>query len=110
VTGELCPVCIEHPGWASPDLLKRSHDDYCRTCLGSGTAKVITVADGRVAFRGRNVTVARCDRCGFGSALTECLCDHWHYCSDGEYQPECDLLCHSCGATRDDDPTCRDCG
>lgn len=54
--------------------------------------RVTTVADGRVAFRGINVTVASCDRCGFRSALTECLCDHWHECSDGYYAPECDAV------------------
>lgn len=33
----LCTACIDHPGWATPDLLKRSHGDICRHCWGSGT-------------------------------------------------------------------------
>lgn len=68
-----------------------------------------TIEDGRVALRRINVTVASCDRCDFRSGLTECLCDHWHECADGPYEPECDVLCHSCGATSDRDPGCRDC-
>lgn len=85
----LCPVCIEHQGWATGDLLQRlDPQDYCRTCLGSGTAPTITVEDGRVRIR--SGSVATCNRCDFRSGLTECPCDHWHECVDGSYEPECD--------------------
>ena len=71
-------------------------------------ATVTTVDDGRVRIR--SGYLANCNRCDFLSGLTECLCDHEHECVDGTYAPECDVLCHSCVATRDSDPTCRDCG
>lgn len=48
----------------------------------------ITHDDGRVRFR-YSPTVAHCNRCDFASGLTECLCDHWHDCVDGPYEPEC---------------------
>lgn len=32
-----CHACIEHPGWAHGDVLRRSEPaDVCRACYGSG--------------------------------------------------------------------------
>lgn len=36
-----CPECIDHPGWATPDLGKRKDpQDVCRECLGSGICRL----------------------------------------------------------------------
>ena len=31
-----CPRCIDHPGWAHGDESRRSSEDYCPKCFGSG--------------------------------------------------------------------------
>lgn len=58
----------------------------CAACWEA--APTIDEDDGRVRIR--SGSVATCSRCDFRSGLTECLCDHWHECSDGHYQPHCD--------------------
>lgn len=84
---ETCSWCTTEV----PDESLRECDDGARICPGCYRSLTVTVADGRVGFHWRNVTVATCDRVGciFRSGLTECLCDHWHDCVTGPYEPEC---------------------
>jgi hypothetical protein len=48
----LCPTCLDHPGWASSDLSRRRDPhDVCRDCFGSGTDLRIEPGT-RVRYRG----------------------------------------------------------